>query len=45
VVNLQITGDIHKPTEASIAAQVEALAELQRKDLAHHVGLSNVTAT
>jgi aryl-alcohol dehydrogenase-like predicted oxidoreductase len=44
VVNLRIMGDIHKPTESSIAAQVEALAELQRKGLVRHVGLSNATA-
>jgi pyridoxine 4-dehydrogenase len=43
-VNLRIMGDIHKPTEGSIAAQVEALAELQRKGLVRHVGLSNATA-
>ena len=40
VVNLRIMGD----TEGSIAAQVEALAELQRKGLARHIGLSNATA-
>jgi pyridoxine 4-dehydrogenase len=44
VVNLRITGDIHRPTEESIAAQVEALAELQRKGLVRHIGLSNATA-
>ena len=44
VVNLRIMGDIHKPSEGSIAAQVEALAELQRKGLLRHVGLSNATA-
>jgi pyridoxine 4-dehydrogenase len=44
VVNLRIMGDIHKPTERSIAAQVEALAELQRKGLVRHIGLSNATA-
>jgi aryl-alcohol dehydrogenase-like predicted oxidoreductase len=44
VVNLRIMGDIHRPTEGSIAARVEALAELQRKGLVRHVGLSNVTA-
>jgi pyridoxine 4-dehydrogenase len=45
VVNLRVMGDIHKPTEGSIAAQVEALAELQRKGLVRHIGLSNATAT
>lgn len=44
VVNLRVMGDIHKPSEGSIAAQVEALAELQRKGLVRQVGLSNVTA-
>lgn len=44
VVNFRIMGDIHKPAEGSIAAQVEALAELQRKGLVRHVGLSNATA-
>jgi aryl-alcohol dehydrogenase-like predicted oxidoreductase len=44
VVNLRIMGDIHKPAEGSIAAQVEVLAELQRKGLLRHVGLSNATA-
>jgi aryl-alcohol dehydrogenase-like predicted oxidoreductase len=44
VVNLRIMGDIHKPAEGSIAAQVEALAELQRNGLVRHVGLSNATA-
>jgi len=39
VVNLRIMGDIR-----SIAAQVEALAELQRKGLVRHIGLSNATA-
>lgn len=45
VVNIRIMGDIHKPSESSIAKQVEALAELQRKGLVRHIGLSNVTAT
>jgi aryl-alcohol dehydrogenase-like predicted oxidoreductase len=44
VVNLRILGDIHRPTQGSIAAQLEALAELQRKGLVRHVGLSNATA-
>ena len=44
VVNLRIMSDIRKPAEGSIAAQVEALAELQRKGLVRHVGLSNATA-
>jgi len=44
VVNFRIMGDIHEPAEGSIAAQVEALAELQRKGLVRLVGLSNATA-
>ena len=44
VVNLRIPGGIHTPTEGSIATEVEALAELQRKGLVRHVGLSNATA-
>jgi pyridoxine 4-dehydrogenase len=44
VVNLRIMGDIHRPAEGSNAAQVEALAELQRKGLVRHIGLSNATA-
>ena len=44
VVNMRIMGNIHTPSEGSIARQVEALAELQRKGLVRHVGLSNVTS-
>lgn len=43
VVNLRIMGDVHAPTEESIADQVEAMAELQRQGVVRHVGLSNVT--
>jgi aryl-alcohol dehydrogenase-like predicted oxidoreductase len=43
VVNLRIMGSIHAPAEGSIAPQVEALAELQRRGLIRHIGLSNVT--
>jgi aryl-alcohol dehydrogenase-like predicted oxidoreductase len=45
VVNFRIMGEVCKPTEGSIAAKVEALAELQRQGLVRHVGLSNATAT
>jgi pyridoxine 4-dehydrogenase len=45
VVNMRIMGKIHAPDEGSIAKQVEALAELQRKGLVKHIGLSNVTST
>ncbi|HVI05332.1 MAG TPA: aldo/keto reductase family oxidoreductase [Sphingomicrobium sp.] len=43
VVNLRIMGAVHAPDEESIAGQVEAMAELQREGLVHHLGLSNVT--
>lgn len=42
VVNLRAPG-IHGAQEGSIEAQVTALAELQRKGLVRHIGLSNVT--
>ncbi|WP_144108134.1 aldo/keto reductase family oxidoreductase [Paraburkholderia sp. BCC1886] len=45
VVNYRSMGSIHAPAEGSIAKQVEALAELQRKGLVRHIGLSNVTST
>jgi len=44
VVNMRIMGDIHAPSEGSIAPQVETLARLREKGLIRHVGLSNVTA-
>jgi aryl-alcohol dehydrogenase-like predicted oxidoreductase len=44
VVNLRVMGDIHSPSESSIEEQFAALAELQRKGLIRHLGLSNVTA-
>jgi pyridoxine 4-dehydrogenase len=44
VVNVRIMGDIHAPSEGSIEQQVTALAELQRRGLVRHVGLSNVTS-
>ena len=43
IANLRIMGAVHAPSEASIAHQVEAMAELQRKGLVRHLGLSNVT--
>ena len=42
VVNLRIMFGMD-PTEGSIEAQLTALAELQRKGLVRHIGLSNVT--
>jgi aryl-alcohol dehydrogenase-like predicted oxidoreductase len=44
VVNLRVTGDIHAPSEGSIAKQFDALAGLQRQGLIRHLGLSNVTS-
>ncbi|MER9950516.1 aldo/keto reductase family oxidoreductase [Mesorhizobium sp. M0047] len=44
VVNLRIMFDPHGPAEGSIEAPLTVLAELQRKGLVRHIGLSNVTA-
>lgn len=44
VVNVRIVGAVHGPSEGSIEKQVAALAELQRRGLVRHVGLSNVTS-
>jgi pyridoxine 4-dehydrogenase len=44
VVNLRIMGNIHTPSEGSIEKQMTALAELQRKGLIRHIGLSNATS-
>jgi pyridoxine 4-dehydrogenase len=43
IVNYRAMGTIHGPKEGSIAEQVTVLADLQRKGLIRHVGLSNVT--
>jgi aryl-alcohol dehydrogenase-like predicted oxidoreductase len=45
VVNLRIMLDVHGPVEGSIEEPLTALAELQRKGLVRHIGLSNVTPT
>jgi aryl-alcohol dehydrogenase-like predicted oxidoreductase len=45
VVNYRAMGAIHGPAEGSIAEQVTVLADLRRKGLIRHIGLSNVTAT
>src|SRR5436305_1531214 len=37
------TGSVHAPREGSIAEQVATLADLKRKGLIRHVGVSNVT--
>ncbi|UQO36901.1 aldo/keto reductase family oxidoreductase [Burkholderia cepacia] len=43
VVNLRIMFDPHGPAEGSIEAPLSTLADLQRRRLVRHVGLSNVT--
>jgi aryl-alcohol dehydrogenase-like predicted oxidoreductase len=43
VVNLRIMFDVHHPAEGSLEAPLTVLADLQRKGLVRHVGLSNVT--
>jgi aryl-alcohol dehydrogenase-like predicted oxidoreductase len=45
IVNFRTMGAIHGPKEGTIAEQVTALADLKRKGLIRHIGLSNVTAT
>jgi len=44
IVNYRAMGAIHGPAEGPIAEQVTVLADLQRKGLIRHIGLSNVTA-
>lgn len=44
VVNMRLMGSVHAPAEGSIEKQVTALAELQRRGLVRHIGLSNATA-
>ena len=43
VVNLRVMFDAMQPAEGSIEAPLTALAELQRRGLVRHIGLSNVT--
>jgi pyridoxine 4-dehydrogenase len=45
IVNYRVMGTVHGPKEGSIAEQVTVLADLRRKGLIRHIGLSNVTAT
>ena len=44
VVNLRLMFDVHGPAEGSIEAPLTVLAELQRRGLVRHIGLSNATA-
>ena len=43
IVNLRAMFGVHGPAEGSIEAPLTVLAELQRKGLVRHIGLSNVT--
>jgi pyridoxine 4-dehydrogenase len=43
VVNLRAMFDVHQPAEGSLEAPLTVLADLQRKGLVRHIGLSNVT--
>lgn len=43
VVNLRVMFDVHGPAEGSIEEPLTVLAELQRRGLVRHIGLSNVT--
>ncbi len=44
IVNLRIMGAGHGPSEGSIEDKFTTMAELQRKGLIRHIGLSNVTS-
>jgi aryl-alcohol dehydrogenase-like predicted oxidoreductase len=44
VVNLRIMGDIHAPSEGSIAEKFAVLADQQKKGKIRHLGLSNATS-
>jgi pyridoxine 4-dehydrogenase len=43
IVNYRAMGTIHGPAEGSIAREVTVLAELKRKGLIRHIGVSNAT--
>jgi len=45
VVNLRVMFGIHQAEEGSIEAPLTTLADLQRRGLVRHIGLSNVTPT
>jgi pyridoxine 4-dehydrogenase len=45
VVNLRSMHGIHDPAEGSLEAPLAVLADLQRRGLVRHIGLSNVTRT
>jgi pyridoxine 4-dehydrogenase len=44
IVNYRVMGSGHGPEEGSIAEQVSVFADLQRKGLVRHLGVSNATA-
>jgi aryl-alcohol dehydrogenase-like predicted oxidoreductase len=44
IVNYRVMGAGHGPADGSIAEQITVLADLQRKGLIRHIGVSNVTA-
>ena len=44
IANYRVIGSSHGPEEGSIAEQVTVLADLQRKGLIRHIGVSNATA-
>ncbi|WP_438750409.1 aldo/keto reductase family oxidoreductase [Pararhizobium sp. O133] len=44
VVNLRAMFDVHGPAEGSLEEPLSVLADLQRRGLVKHIGLSNVTA-
>ena len=44
VVNLRAMFDVHHPAEGSLEESLTVLADLQRKGLVRHIGLSNVTS-
>ena len=44
IVNLRIMGALHAPSEGSIEDKFTVMAEMQRKGLIKHIGLSNVTS-
>jgi pyridoxine 4-dehydrogenase len=45
VVNLRLMFSVHGPAEGSLEAPLTVLADLQRRGLIRHIGLSNATAT
>ncbi len=44
IVNLRLMFGMHGPAEGSLAAPLKAVADLQRRGLVRHIGLSNVTS-